>query len=373
MLKRRWIPVLVAVALLSGFLPSFPSTFAAVAAQKQKKPKPTKKRQRRVRYTVPSYGNPTEDDRLDGEELSVREIAARSLGRLNGSVVVVDADRVRVLTIINQKLALSAGFKPCSTIKLAVALGALEEGLINGDSLVRVSQRQSLNLTEALAYSDNKFFEILGKKLGFEKVSAYARLLGFGELAGYLIDSEYPGAFPIEPPENGGAARMSSFGEGIKVTPLQLAALMSALANGGTLYYLQYPRTQEEFAAFKPRVKRQLPIQRWLPELRAGMEAAVLYGTARVSAEAAERILGKTGTCSEERAKLGWFASYGVLPTGQRVVVVVLLRGGRIMAGGKAAEVAGEVYRQLGQTQVFANRPLTPVQTLKACAGDSCP
>lgn len=370
MLKRRWLPVLVAAALLGS-----PPSFAAVAPQQKKTQSPAKakKRQRRARYTVPSYGNPAKGDRLEGEELSVRAIAAGALGRLNGSVIVADANTGRVLTTINQKLALSTGFKPCSTIKLAVALGALEEGLISGDSLVRVSRRQAMNLTEALAYSDNKFFEILGAKLGFEKVSAYARLLGFGELAGYLIDNEYPGTFPTTPPKNGGVARMSSFGEGIKVTPLQLAALMSAFANGGRLYYLQYPRTLEELAVFKPRVKRHLPIQRWLPELRAGMQAAVLYGTARVSAEAEERILGKTGTCSEERARLGWFASYGVLPTGQSVVVVVLLRGGRIMAGGKAAEVAAEVYRQLSQTQFFANRPLTPVQTLKACSGPACP
>lgn len=350
--RVRWWSVFLSALLI--FLPG-----AELSLQAQKK----KTSRRRVRYTVPSYGNPTAKDAETGEDRAVREVAVRALGKLNGSVIVVEADTGRVLTIVNQPLALSAGFKPCSTIKLAVALGALEEGLITGDTRLRVSRRESINLTEALAYSNNPFFEILGKKMGFEKVSAYSRLLGFGELAGYLIEDEYPGSFPTTPPANGGVARLSSYGEGVKVTPLQLAALMAAFANGGRLYYLQYPRSDEAPAAFTPRVKRHLPIQRWLPELRAGMEAAVLYGTARVSAEAEEHILGKTGTCGEERAKLGWFSSYGELPTGDRLAVVVLLRGGSALGGGKAAEIAGQVYRGLSRTYLLADQPDAP--TLK--------
>ncbi len=336
----------------------------AETAAAQKKPT----RRRVVRYRVPTYTNPTKGDHLDGEELAVRGIASSALGKLNGSVVVVDADTGRILTIINQKLALSSGFKPCSTIKMAVALGALAEGLITGDTMVKVSRYKSLNLIEALAYSDNPYFEILGRRLGFEKVSAYARLLGFGELAGYLIEDEYPGSFPMRPPRYGGVGRMSSYGEEIKVTPLQLAAMMAALANGGKLHYLQYPRSAEDIAEFTPHVKRHLPIQRWLPELRAGMEAAVLYGTARVNGEAEERILGKTGTCSDAGARLGWFASYGLLSTGERIVVVVLLRGGHIMAGGKAAGVAAEVYRQMGEKGVFAENPLPTTNATPASA-----
>ena len=76
---------------------------------------------------------------------------------------------------------------------------------------------------------------------------------------------------------------MSSFGEGIQVTPLQLAALSAAFANGGTLYYLQYPHTQEEVENITPRVKRELNISAILPEIREGLLAAVLYGTGKSS------------------------------------------------------------------------------------------
>ena len=98
--------------------------------------------------------------------------------------------------------------------------------------MIKVAPRLYLNLVEALAHSNNAFFEELGLKLNgiSETVSHYARLLGLGELTGYNLSEEQPGAFPSEPPKNGGVARMSSFGEGIQITPLQLASLVSTLA-----------------------------------------------------------------------------------------------------------------------------------------------
>ena len=76
---------------------------------------------------------------------------------------------------------------------------------------------------------------------------------------------------------------MSSFGGGIRITPLQLASLAATLANGGTEYYLQYPRTTEDRVNFTPRVRRQLDIAPLLPDIREGMLAAVMYGTAQRS------------------------------------------------------------------------------------------
>src|SRR5689334_2867654 len=157
-----------------------------------------------------------------------------------------------------------------------------------------------------MAHSNNAFFEELGRRMGFDTVSNYARTLGLGELAGYDISQEQPGSVPNEPPARGGVARMSSFGEGIRMTPLQLGALVSMVANGGTLYYLQYPQTTEEIDNFEPRVKRTLDIQALLPDLREGMHAAVLRGTARRSNMSDdEQVSGKTGSCSESGSRIG--------------------------------------------------------------------
>src|SRR5579862_9090769 len=111
-----------------------------------------------------------------------------------------------------------------------------------------------MNLTEAIAHSNNPYFARLGVQLGYDRVSYYAHLFGYGEKAGLDIPGEQPGRFPAAPPANGGVGMLSSFGEEISQTPLQLAALLSAVANGGTLYYLQYPRNQQEIDSFAPRI-----------------------------------------------------------------------------------------------------------------------
>ena len=101
---------------------------------------------------------------------------------------------------------------------------------------VRLGGQYHMNLTMALAHSNNAYFEALGRQLGFEKVSYYAHQYGLGELAGYSIPGEQLGIYPNEEISSklGGVGKMCSFGEGVSVTPLQLGALVSAIANGGT-------------------------------------------------------------------------------------------------------------------------------------------
>jgi len=281
--------------------------------------------------------------------------------------VAVDPASGRILTVVNQELAFSAGFIPCSTIKPVIAVAALQEGVVTRDTMIRVAPRKYLNLTEALAHSNNTFFEELGRRMGFDTVSKYGRLLGLGELAGYQIPEEHPGAFPTEPPAFGGVARMSSFGQGIQMTPLQLGALVSSFANGGTLFYLQYPRTPEEQTNFMPRVKRQLNIESLLPEVRDGMLAAVLYGTARLSyISSDEQALGKTGTCSDNASRLGWFVSYAD-QAHPKIVLVILMRGhSKMIKGPMAAGVAGRIYRRLNDENYFASRNNEPRSSMVA-------
>src|SRR6202790_5147573 len=309
------------------------------------------------RFSTSSFASDiTEGDVTAGEDPVVRQAAIDALGNMNGTVVAIEPTSGRVLAMVNQKLALSSGAQPCSTIKLSVALAALSEGVIDEGTEVPLGRRSRMNLTTALAHSNNAYFEALGRKLGFEKVAYYAHQYGLGELAGYDIPGEELGTYPDEviPEKLGGVGKMCSFGEGISMTPLQLGAMVSAIANGGTLYYLQHPTTPEEITNFQPRIKRHLDIAPLIPEISLGMAGAVQYGTARrLGLNFNEQeILGKTGTCSHARTRFGWFASYANTSRG-RVVVVVFLQGGRPTFGPKAAEIAGLMCRNLYDHNFF--------------------
>ncbi len=314
-------------------------------------------------WDEPTYKDSTIGDRTEGEDLIVRKAAVEALGPLNGSVVVADPTSGRILTIVNQQLALGGGFQPCSTIKVSVGLAALKEGLVARTSPVRFYSKRSMDLTDALAFSNNYYFANLGVKLGYDRMNYYARLFGYGEKAGLNIEGEHPGYFPPAPPKEGGMGMLTSFGEEISQTPLELAALMGAVENGGTLYWLQYPRNQEEIRSFNPQVKRNLDIARFIPDMKPGMRGAVEFGTAR-RAKQDDEILGKTGTCSEGRTHLGWFGSFNE-GSGRKLVVVVMLTGGKPSIGSMASSVAGDIYRRLASEQYFRNTlPLTTPATL---------
>jgi penicillin-binding protein 2 len=308
-------------------------------------------------WAAPTFADSTAGDRVDGEDLTVRRAAVEALGPYNGTVLVVDANTGRILTLVNQKLALTGGFQPCSTVKLAVALAALSEGLIDRVTPVHLYGRTRMDLTQALAHSNNYYFANLGIKLGYDRWAYYAKLFGMGEKAGLDIPGEEPGFFASEAPSSG-MGMMTSFGDGIRQTPLELAALVAAVSNGGTLYYLQYPQSAKEIDQFVPRVKRHLDIAHFIPELKPGMAGAVEFGTARRAMYDSEApVCGKTGTCTGGTAHLGWFGSFNDF--GQnRLVTVVLLTGARGVSGPIASQVAGAFYRKVAQQGYLGHKPV---------------
>jgi len=312
------------------------------------------------RFTASSFakGDIFGADITAGEDPIVRQAAIDALDGMNGTAVVIDPSNGRILAMVNQNLALSPGAEPCSTIKLSVAVAALHEGLVTRDTPVHLAGFR-MNMTDALAKSNNLYFEELGRELGFERVHHYATQFGLGELAGWNIQGEQLGVYPSQPiPQSeGGVARMCSFGQGVSMTPLQLGAFVSAIANGGTLYYLQHPTSPEEVLAFQPKVKRTLDIAADVPNLQNGMAGAVQYGTARrLRANFQELpVFGKTGTCSDKGTRFGWFVSYSATPMGN-MVTVFFLRGGRPTFGPRAAELTGAFYRNLWDRNYFADK-----------------
>ncbi len=282
-------------------------------------------------------------DDISGEDPEVRRVAVNALGNHAGTVVVMDPMTGRVYSMVNQEWALRRGFKPCSTIKLVTGVAGLSENAIPLFDTAGDGYR--IDLTSALAHSDNPFFQQVGTKIGSEKMVSYARELGLGEKTGINVPFEFPGKLPEVKPDVI-ERRMFSHADGFEVTPLQLGTLVSAMANGGKLLVPQIAHSTKEANKMGVKVRRQLPIttevwQRMVP----GMVGAVNYGTGRKAYDPSQTVAGKTGTCIGQGGWVGLFTSYAPLAN-PRLAVVVIAQG----TDGRRhfpATVAGEIYRQL--------------------------
>jgi transpeptidase family protein len=281
-------------------------------------------------------------DDLTGEDPEVRRVAVNALGNHAGTVVVMDPMTGRVYSVVNQEWALHRGFKPCSTIKLVTGVAGLSENAI--PLIDTANDGYRIDLTSALAHSDNPFFQQVGTRIGYDKMVTYARELGLGEKTGINVPFEFAGTLPQPKPVL--ERRIFSHADGFQVTPLQLGTLVSAMANGGRLLTPQIPHSAREQNKMAPKVRRVLDIsnevwQRMVP----GMVGAVNYGTGRKAYDPAQTVAGKTGTCIGDNGWVGLFTSYAPLAN-PRLAVVVIAEG----TDGRRhfpATVAGEIYRQL--------------------------
>jgi membrane peptidoglycan carboxypeptidase len=282
-------------------------------------------------------------DDLAGEDPEVRRAAVNALGNHAGTIVVMNPQTGRVYSMVNQQWALREGFKPCSTIKLVTGLAGLNESVIDLNDTTKISDNNQLSLTRALAYSKNEYFQQVGGQVGFDKMVSYARQLGLGEKTGINARNEFQGSVPPSAARSG-VNHMSSHGDNFQVTPIQLATLVSAMANGGKLLTPHIAR-QEEFN-FKTKVRRQVTMETetW-KHMVPGMVGAVSYGSGRRAYDPGQTVAGKTGTCIEQGTWVGLFTSYAPLANPQ-LAVVVIARGADAHSHFPAA-VAGKIYRDL--------------------------
>jgi membrane peptidoglycan carboxypeptidase len=284
-------------------------------------------------------------DDTTGEDPEIRRIAINALGRHAGTVVVMDPQTGRIYSIVNQQWALREVFKPCSTIKLVTGLAGLNERVIDPTNTAAISDSNKVDLTRALAYSKNDYFQQVGGQVGLTKMISYARQLGLGEKTGINTSNESKGHVPTM--KSGFTiSRMSSHGDDFTVTALQLATLVSAMGNGGKLLTPFFMRTPQEENESTPRIRRQLAINSdSFSHMVPGMAGAVSYGSGRKAFDPREIVVGKTGTCIERGNWVGLFTSYAPLKN-PRLAIAVIARG----SDGRnhfPAAVAGRIYRDL--------------------------
>lgn len=282
------------------------------------------------------------NDDAQGEDSEIRRAAVAALGNRAGTIVVLEPQTGKILTIVNQDWAIRRSFKPCSTIKLVTAIAGLNENVIDAaDGEIRPSPFR-LNLNDALAYSNNAYFQKVGTNLGSKKMVYYAQMLGLGQPTGINAEDETSGKLPFGN-EN---ARIYSHGDDFEVTPLQLAVMVSAISNGGKIIVPQISKNNVQKANFSGSVRRQVtfPVQN-LQGVIPGMIGAATYGTARRGMDAALAVAGKTGSCIGQGSWVGLFAS--VAPVENPQFAVVVITRGQTERGKFAAGVAAKIYQAL--------------------------
>ena len=348
---------------------------AALAEQRRREAAARAARERRLAFerglrteTVANISN----DNMEGEDLHIRNVAVEALGSRAGTVVVMEAQTGKVLTMVNQDWAVKNGFKPCSTIKIVTGVAGVNENVINNEGGI-VGESSSVNLNTALAFSKNPYFQHAGVKMGNAKMIDYARTLGLGQKTGINVEGETPGKLPY----GNSNPRIYSHGDDFEVTPLQLAVMVSALSNGGQKVVPHVPKPQIEKAGYKPRFNGRIDIpQERYQQVLPGMMGAAEYGTARRGVDSSLGIAGKTGSCIGKGSWVGLFAS--VAPVEKPQYSVVVITRGQSERGKYAAAVAGKIYNALAPRLVrdrdrymaLKNQSSTSIDAQTAAADD---
>jgi penicillin-binding protein 2 len=278
--------------------------------------------------------------------------------------------------------AIQGQYPPGSTFKIVLAIAALEEGLIQpetplvcngsmpfGNRVFRDWKKEGhgvVDLHKGLVQSCDVYFYQLGQRVGIDRIAQYARALGLGEKTGIALDDEKGGLIPDTawkkkrfgqpwfPGETPSVAIGQSY---VNVTPLQMANLMVAVANGGTLYRPWFVRKVESLDGklireYGPEKIHSIPIKEsTLKHVRNALSAVVNSGagTGGRARSSMVEISGKTGTAqvaemrgafvkSEQLPYLirdhAWFVAYAPADKPEIAVATLVEHGGH---GGSAA------------------------------------
>lgn len=320
--------------------------------------------------------------------LGIRTFEARG-----GSVVVMDPSTGEILALANyppfnpnepskhptasrRNRAVVDRFEPGSTIKPFTMAAALTAGTVKPNQSIncengvaRIGGRRLhdahpyewLTPTQILAHSSNIGTAKIALELGKKELYRVFRRFGFGEPTGLGLPGETAGILRHHRSWYEIDTAAVSFGQGMSVTNVQLAAAMSAIANGGELMQPILVRRLTDghgttIEEVKPRARRQV-IPRRIAKLVGQMLTAVTEpgGTAMEAAVDGYLVAGKTGTAQKADyvhggyAKDQWLASFiGFVPAERPAVVISVVIDEPVIAHYGGA-VAGPVFRRIAE------------------------
>lgn len=266
-------------------------------------------------------------------------------------------------------------YEPGSTFKIFTAAAALEEGKVRPDSTfhdpgyIVVDDRRlkcwkdgghgSQDFVAAIENSCNPAFATLALRLTKERFYDYIKAFGFGKMTGIEFPGESPGM--LKPLSKVGNVELANigFGQGLSVTPIQMAMGVSAVINGG---YLLKPQLVKEIRSIDGTIKRsshrevvaRVLSNKTSATMRQLLESVVANGSGSNAYLPGYRVGGKTGTAqkvvSGQHGYSQLIASFvGFAPANDpRMLAMVILDepGCYIKYGGViAAPVVGSIFR----------------------------
>jgi penicillin-binding protein 2 len=302
-------------------------------------------------------------------------------------------DRLRPLS----NRAIQGQYPPGSTFKIIMAIAGLEEGVLQPESRIsdpgyfvfgnrtfrdwKKGGHGSVDLHKAIVESCDVYFYQAAQRIGIDRIAKWARAFGLGERSGASLDDEKGGLVPdsewkrkrYRQPWYPGETISIGIGQGyLTVTPLQLANMMAAVANGGILYR---PRIVDKIASVDGTVAREYGPEKirtidvksaTLERVRSALADVVKVpgGTGGAARSSIVDIAGKTGTAQVVEMKGGyvkteqlayfnrdhaWFVSYAPAQDPEIAVAVLVEHGGH--GGDAAAPLAKKVIEKYMELQ----------------------
>jgi cell division protein FtsI (penicillin-binding protein 3) len=328
----------------------------------------------------------TLDHTLQAKVESVLRLTVAKWAALDGTAIVLDPrtggilamavapgfdanDFSHVPSSMQRNRAVTDTYEPGSTFKVVTYAAALTDGVVNPNSSltlppsIKVADREideaeprpteTMTVAEMLARSSNVGTVMLAQLLGSKRLSAWITRFGFGRPTGIDFPGESPGIVLPRERWSGSTIGNVPIGQGIAVTPIQMAALYGALANRGV--WVQ-PHLVERVRGrhLKRPTRRRVLSAAVSRELISMLQGVVSGGTGEEAAVPGYLVAGKTGTAAKPDPSGGYsdtryVASFvGIVPASSpRLVVLVSINEphGQIFGGLVAAPAFRDIAR----------------------------
>jgi cell division protein FtsI (penicillin-binding protein 3) len=264
-------------------------------------------------------------------------------------------------------------YEPGSTFKVVTASAAIEEKLMPIDTMIDVSGGQiridkgrvvhdthdygTLSFTDVIVKSSNVGAIKIGFRLGKERLSDYVARYGFGHTVSPDFPSESPGIVWRQDKWTDSALASVSMGYQVGVTPLQMLAAVSAVANGGKYIEPRVVRAvykDNRRYAVQPKVVRETISADTAATMTGIMEGVVERGTAKAAQIPGYTIAGKTGTAAKlvngHYSTSDWNASFvGFLPSRDPAVAIIVVTDSPHTKGHTGGVVSAPVFKNIAE------------------------